>query len=41
MMSKTINQSDAKEELKIAFRVLDKNENGCIAADELSKIFSE
>lgn len=39
MMSRTINQVDTKEDLRIAFRVLDKNENGDIAADELREFF--
>jgi len=38
-MSRTINQVDTKEDLRIAFRVLDKNENGYIAADELREFF--
>ena len=33
-----MNQVDTDEELKIAFRVFDKNEQGDIAADELRNI---
>ena len=35
MMSRTMNQVDTEEELRIAYRVFDKNEQGDIAADEL------
>lgn len=38
-MSRTINQVDSDEELKIAFRVFDKNDQGDIPADELKNIF--
>ena len=39
MMSRTMNQVDTEEELRIAFRVFDKNEQGDIAADELRNVF--
>jgi Ca2+-binding EF-hand superfamily protein len=35
-----MNQVDTEEELKIAFRVFDKNDQGDIAADELRKSFN-
>ena len=39
MMSRTMNQVDTEEELRIAFRIFDKNEQGDIPADELRNIF--
>lgn len=34
-----MNQVDTEEELRIAFRVFDKNEQGDIASDELKNVF--
>ncbi len=34
-----MNQVDTEEELRIAFRIFDKNEQGDIPADELRNIF--
>jgi calmodulin len=39
MMSRTMNQVDTEEELRIAFRIFDKNEQGDIPGDELRNIF--
>lgn len=38
-MSRTMNRVDTEEELRLAFRVFDKDSNGNIPRDELKNVF--
>ncbi len=39
MMLRSLKQVDTQEELRMIFRVFDKNSEGCIPTDELRSVF--